>query len=252
MQAQLLNSDFLQKSICCLLVPKVDTMFLEIRSKRANRNRMLLPCFSTTGWYKRHVVEGPAYENIIWTQSQVSLAASGGSKGRCEDSWSSKKRLPICLLTKNLRRQAGAHLKKHSECVSPILSKFCWCYHLPKPDRAFIDTSVWLVPYFGDTYIHSNANPSASIWATGAFAPHSSIAPCWTQSHKLLWISLACFQSLAPIVNYNCLVSSSRVMFGQGTLSFWPLSLVQSTTSKYTFNNLTFNPLKPLRQKPFT
>lgn len=112
------------------------------------------------------------YENIIWTPSQVSLAASGGSKGRLQDSWSSKKRLPICFLTKKSEAiRFCAHFWKKNKwmCLTyteQILRRCC--HRDSEPDRAFID---------GDTYIHSNANPSASIWATGVFAPHSSIAP---------------------------------------------------------------------------
>ena len=110
-------------------------------------------------------------------QSQVSLAASGGSKGLLQDSWSSKKRLPICLLTKKIWGLLSrcSFQKKKSKCVSPILSAnfgdlIVTCL---RPDR------VWVFFRRRYRYLHpfENANPSASIWATGVFAPHSSIAP---------------------------------------------------------------------------
>lgn len=63
-------------------------------------------------------------------QSQVSLAASGGSKGLLQDSWSSKKRLPICLLTKKseadkLISRVPPFKKKQWMCLTYTLRKFC-------------------------------------------------------------------------------------------------------------------------------
>jgi len=71
MQAQLLNSDFLQKSICCLLVPKVDTMFLDSAKKNGRTGTGCYTMLKKTMLLNYWVVQTPMlwrdqqYENII-------------------------------------------------------------------------------------------------------------------------------------------------------------------------------------------
>lgn len=77
------------------------------QKKRANRNRMLHHLLKTmllNNWVVQNAMlwRDQHMKTSSEPQSQVSLAASGGSKGLLQDSWSSKKRLPICLLTKKI------------------------------------------------------------------------------------------------------------------------------------------------------